>query len=44
MSSEAEELSELWRGAKLSSGTEGAVVDSDVLSEGRFAVSSAASA
>lgn len=44
MSSEVEELPELWRGAKLSPGTEGAITDSDVLSEGRFAVSSAASA
>lgn len=43
-SNEAEKLSELWRGRKLSAGMGAAVIDSDVLSEGRLATSSAASA
>lgn len=44
MSNNAEKLSEPWRGAKLSPGTEAAIIDSNVLSEGRFAIESAASA
>lgn len=44
MSNNAEKLFEPWRGAKLSPGTEAAVLGSNGLSEGRFAIGSAASA